>query len=149
MTAGEYCTRDVVITGAQTSVTEAAKLMRQYHVGDLVVTEKRNEDNIPVGIVTDRDLVVEVLAQEVPLDSVSVGDVMSKELVTVSEFDTLVDALEQMKNRGVRRALVVYDHGGLQGILSADDAVEVIAEATSSLASLFRRGRSHEQRERP
>lgn len=149
MTAGKYCNRDVVITELDTTVTEAARLMRKHHVGDLVVTRKQGEENLPVGIVTDRDLVVEVLAQEVSLDSVAVKDVMSTDPVTVTEDETLLDTLELMKSRGVRRILVVGSQGGLQGILSADDAVELVTEAMNSLVKLTRREISHEKQQRP
>ena len=149
MTAGAYCNRDVVITEANTTVIEAARLMRQHHVGDLVVAKKQNDENIPVGIVTDRDLVIEVLAQQVPLDSVTLKDIMRSALVTVSETETLLDTLALMQNRGVRRVLIVNDHGGLEGILSADDAIELIAEASNSLVKLVKHEIMHEQQERP
>lgn len=148
MTAGKYCNRDVVITEPNTTINEAAKLMRQHHVGDLVVVKKQGEENIPVGIVTDRDLVVEVLAQEVPLDAVTFKDVMSTDLVTVSEEETLLDTLALMRNHGVRRTLIVNDHGGLEGILSADDAIGLIAEAMNSLVKLVRHEIMHEEQER-
>ena len=149
MTAGKYCNRDVVITEPNTIINEAAKLMRQYHVGDLVVVKKQGEENVPVGIVTDRDLVIEVLAQEVPPDSMTIKDVMNSKLVTVSEDETLLDTLALVQARGVRRILIVNDHGGLEGILSADDAIELIAEATNSLVKLVRHERMHEEQERP
>jgi len=60
MTAGEYCNREVVITGQDASVTEAAMLMRHHHVGDIVVVEKQGGKTLPIGIITDRDIVVEV-----------------------------------------------------------------------------------------
>lgn len=63
MTVGEYCNREVAIAEQQTEIREAARLMRRLHVGDLVVVENRAGENIPVGILTDRDLVVEVLAR--------------------------------------------------------------------------------------
>ena len=149
MTAGKYCNRDVVITEPNTTITEAAKLMRQHHVGDLVVVKKQGEENMPVGIVTDRDLVVEVLAQDVPLGAVTFKDVMSTDLVTVGEDETLLDTLELMRNRGVRRILIVNNHGGLEGILSADDAIELIAEAMNSLVKLVRREGAREEQEHP
>jgi len=63
--------RGVVVTEPGTTVTEAAKLMRKHRVGDLVVVRKQGEENIPVGIVTDCDLVIEVLAQDVLLDDMT------------------------------------------------------------------------------
>ncbi len=149
MSAGKYCNREVIITGQDATVIEAARLMRQHHVGDLVVVEKRGEENMAVGIVTDHDLVIEVLAQEVSPDSVTIKDVMNRDLVTVSEDETLLDTLALMQRRGVRRVLVNNRHEGLEGILSADDALELIAEAMNSLVKLVRREISHEAQQRP
>ena len=149
MTAGKYCNREVVITGPETTVVEAAKLMRQYHVGDLVVVKQEGNENIPVGIVTDRDLVIEVLAQEVPIESVTFKDVMITELLTVAENETLLDTLALMQKHGVRRALVVNEHGGLEGIMCADDAIELIAEAMNSLVKLVKHEIGHEEQLHP
>lgn len=149
MTAGKYCNREVIITEPNTSIIEAAKLMRKHHVGDLVVVEKRGEENIAIGIVTDRDLVVEVLAQEVPLESVSFKDVMNRDLVTVSEDETLLDTLALMQNSGVRRILIVNSQGGLEGILTADDAIELIAEAMNSLVKLVSHEIKREEQQHP
>lgn len=62
MSVGEICNREVVVADKEEDAREAARLMRQYHVGDLVVVERRGEESIPLGVVTDRDLVIEVLA---------------------------------------------------------------------------------------
>lgn len=149
MTAGEYCTRSVVVTDVKTSVNEAAKTMRQYHVGDLVVTTKRDGQPVPIGIVTDRDLVMEVLAQDIAPESITVGDIMSPDPLMVDTDTTLLDTLERMQNRGVRRAVVVDNNSTLQGILSADDAIEIIAEASAHLAALFHHEIDREQQTRP
>ena len=100
---------------------------------------------MPIGIVTDRDLVVEVLAKDIPLESVTFRDIMNRDLVTVGEEETLLDTLALMQNRAVRRVLIVNSRGGLEGILSADDAIELIAEAMNSLVKLVRREITHEQ----
>ena len=149
MTAGEYCNRTVIITQMDTSIVEAAQLMRQHHVGDLVVVEQQETGAIPVGMITDRDLVIEIIAQEVPVNSVTVKDVMSTDIVTVTEDKTLLDSLNLMQGRGIRRLPVVNKKGVLQGILSADDAIELIAEATSNLARLVKYEISHEARVHP
>lgn len=73
---------------------------------------------------------------------------MSTDLVTVSEEETLLDTLALMRNHGVRRTLIVNDHGGLEGILSADDAIGLIAEAMNSLVKLVRHEIMHEEQER-
>lgn len=148
MTAGVYCNREVVIAAPDAAIVEAARLMRDRHVGDLVVVNKEAGQNLPIGIVTDRDLVVEVLAQEVPLDVVTIKDVMSTDLVIVREEETMLTTLALMRSRGVRRVVVVNAHGGLEGILSADDAIELISEALDSLVKLVRREIRREEKER-
>lgn len=133
MLVGEFCNREVVIVDRETTILEAAKLMRSEHVGDLVVTDNRNSRQIPVGILTDRDIVVELLAEEIELDKVSVGDAMSDELISVKEQDGLQVTIEKMRDRGVRRLPVVDAAGALVGIVTVDDLMEIIAEQLTDL----------------
>lgn len=149
MSAGEYCNRDVVVVEKTEPVREAINLMRGEHVGDVVVVEHQAGQTLPLGILTDRDIVVELLAREVALDSVNVGDVMSYELVTVTEDAKLLDVIKLMRNKGVRRVPVVNHSGGLEGILSSDDILELLAEQLSDIVSLFTREINHEARNRP
>ena len=149
MTAGEYCNREVIIVEPTISVTEAAVLMRRHHIGDLVVVEKEGEQAHPVGIITDRDIVIEVVAQKIDPDSLTVKDIMSTDPVRVAETVSLLDTLELMKQRGVRRVLVIADSGGLQGLLSADDAIELIAEQINDLTQLVDREITREQKQHP
>jgi len=130
-------------------VTEAAELMRNHHVGDLVVVEKAGEATRPVGIITDRDIVIEVMAQKIDPDSLTVKDIMSTDPVSVAETTSLLDTLVLMKQRGVRRVLVVADDGSLQGLLSADDAIELIAEQLNDLTQMVNREITHEQKQHP
>ena len=147
MTSGEYCNREVVITEQDASVTEAAMLMREHHVGDLVVVEKQGEKILPIGIITDRDIVIEVIAQKADPDSLIIKDIMSTGLITVEEKETLLDTLELMHNQGIRRVIVVDNQGSLQGLLSADDAIELIAEAMNNLTKLVKQGLTREEKE--
>ena len=145
MTAGEYCNREVVIVEPEVSITEVASMMREYHVGTLVVVDREGSTARPIGVITDRDLVIEVIAQEVPLDAVVVKDVMNKDLVYVTEQETLLNTIALMHSRGVRRIVVLDDNGNLQGIISADDAIELLAEAMNNLSNVVRREISNEQ----
>jgi len=149
MTAGEYCNREIIITEQTISVAEAAALMRRHHVGDLVVVEKHGEKSLPVGIITDRDIVIEVIAQKIDPESLTVRDVMSNNPVSVSEQHSLLDTLEVMKKRGVRRLLIVDQSGSLQGMLTADDAVELIAEQMNDLTRLIHKELDREQEVHP
>ncbi|HXH01705.1 MAG TPA: CBS domain-containing protein [Candidatus Competibacteraceae bacterium] len=149
MSVGEYCNREVVIAQRNTDIREAAKLMRAHHVGDLVIVEQRGEDRVPVGIVTDRDLVIEVLAQEVAPESITVGDIMAAELAVAREGDGLWDTLNRMRSLGVRRMPVVSASGSLVGILTVDDVLELLAEGLGDLAGLIRREMRRESSSRP
>ena len=116
MPVGEICTREVVIVKRNDSVLEAAKLMRQHHVGDVVVIEERGGVRVPVGIVTDRDLVVEIMAPQLDPAVITVGDIMEQELVTVKESTGLFEAIQYMRSKTVRR-LPIVDENGARGRL--------------------------------
>jgi CBS domain-containing protein len=146
MSAGEYCNRDVVIVSKDESVSAAIELMRSRHVGDVVAVEIIEQTTMPVGILTDRDIVLEILAEGVDLDAVAIGDVMSYELVTVSENTTLIDTIKLMRDKGVRRIPVVNEKGGLEGLLSVDDILELLAEQLTDLVSLIGKEQSRESK---
>jgi CBS domain-containing protein len=148
MFVGEVCTRDVVIIDKSESAQQAARLMRKHHVGDVVVVEQRQGKNFPVGILTDRDIVVELLAKDVDLNTVSVGDAMSYELLTANEDDALAETLKRLRNKGVRRVPVVAEDGSLEGILTMDDFIDMFAEQLDDLVSLISREQKHEQASR-
>ncbi len=149
MSVGKFCNREVVITGRETSILETARLMRRHHVGDVIVAESRDGQQVPVGIVTDRDMVVELLAEEVDLKAVDIGDVMSFDLVVVQEDADLLETVKLMRGKGVRRIPVVNDRGGLVGLLALDDLLELIAEQVGDLVHLIRNEQEREHRKRP
>ena len=136
MTVGHFCNREVVISGRESTIVAVAQLMRLHHVGDVVIVEDKEEGRVPVGIITDRDLVVELIADGVDLDAVTAGDVMSYELVTARTDDSIWETLRRMRGQGVRRMPVVNDQGGLEGILSLDDILELLADELSMLAKV-------------
>jgi CBS domain-containing protein len=142
MPISEVCNREVVIAQPGDTVLEAALLMRQHHVGDVVIVEDRGGKRVPVGIVTDRDLVVEIMAPQLDPATITVGDIMAPDLVTVKEYAGLYEAIELMHSRGVRRLPVVDVNGGLAGILALDDLVELLADEMAALAKLVK----HEQK---
>ena len=148
MSAGEYCNRDVVVTDAATSVLDAAQLMRTHHVGNLVVVDSPADGAKPVGIVTDRDILVEVVAKNVSPEKLTVGDIMSSAIATVGEDTKLIDAIELMRNKGVRRLPVVQANGVLAGILAVDDVIELVAEQLNDLSRLILVEQRHEQKRR-
>lgn len=149
MRAGEFCTREIVVIGKDGTVIEAARLMRDHHVGDLVVIEERNGERIPVGILTDRDIVVEVIAKEADyMHSLAAGDIMSMELMTAREEESLSDTLKRMCARGVRRIPIVNERGGLEGILSIDDLIEQVCEELTDITKLISWQQKREKEER-
>lgn len=142
MPISEICNREVVVVQCNDTILEAARLMRQHHVGDVLVVEDRGGVRTPVGIVTDRDLVVEIMAPELDQMVITVGDIMAPDLVTVKENTGVFEAIQYMRAKGVRRLPVVDDSGGLVGILTLDDLLELLAEELLALAKLVR----HEQK---
>jgi len=142
---GGICIRDVVFTTRDMTVAGAAKLMRENHVGSVVVVERMNGGKrFPVGIITDRDVVVEVVAPGLDAETITVGDIMGGELVTVRENEGLLETMEIMRYKGVRRIPVVDTAGELIGIASIDDLLEVLAEEMTELAKIVARERAHE-----
>lgn len=142
MPISEICNREVVIVQRDNTVREAAQLMRQHHVGDVVVVEDRGKVRVPVGIVTDRDLVVEIMAPAIDQAVITVGDIMVSELATVKENAGVSETIEYMRAKGIRRVPVVDRNGGLVGILTLDDLLELLSEELLSLAKLVK----HEQK---
>lgn len=145
MSIGELCNREVVITQVDDSLPAVARLMREHHVGDVVVVEQREGRNIPVGILTDRDIVVELVAGEVDPKSVRVADVMSSRLLTLNEGENVLESIQRMRGAGVRRAPVQDANGGLVGIVTLDDLLEVLADALGDLSTLTRQGQRRER----
>ena len=137
MLAGEICNRDVVIVRPDETVVDAAKLMRKHHVGAVVVVSEQDGRRVPAGMLTDRDIVVEVIAEDVDLGIVNIGDVMSRDLLAVRESDNVADVLGLMQKKGVRRVPVVNDDGGLEGILALDDLLDLFAEQFANIRALI------------
>ncbi len=141
MAVGELCNREVVIAERNLGVTEATRLMRRHHVGDLVVVDG---DRKPVGIVTDRDIVVEVVAAGVNPEALSLVDIMGPSLATVRDGEGVFEALRYMRDKGVRRMPVVDAAGALVGILTLDDLLGLLAEELGELAKLVSHERERE-----
>ena len=148
MPVGEICNREVVVAERTTTIVEAARIMRRYHVGDLVVVDEVQGRRVPVGMVTDRDLVVEVIAREQPFASCTVSAVMSATVVCVPETAGVIETIQLMRSHGVRRVPAVDAGGALVGILAADDLLDLLAEELSALARIAPRGQEREVRSR-
>ena len=148
MTIGEICNRETIFVARETSINEVARIMREKHVGDLVVVEEKGVRRIPVGIVTDRDLVIEILAKDVSPDTLTVGDVMNTDLLTAQETDDTYLTMQRMRAKGVRRLPVVDAGGSLAGIVTIDDFLDLLASELTSLSRLVSNEQRRERRRR-
>lgn len=141
----EICVLDVACCPRNTSILAAARMMRLHHTGDLVVVD---EDRVPVGIITDRDIVLQVLGKELDPYKITVGEIMSSRLVIAGEAEDTADAMERMRTHGVRRIPVVDDAGGVIGIITLDDLLKVHAAQANALVDIVSKEQTHEQRAR-
>lgn len=141
MPIAEICNREVVIVELNETVLSAAKLMRKHHVGNVLVVKKSNGSSLPISIVTDRDLVVEVMAPEIDASVLTVGDIMPRNLATVTEDTGVFETIQHMRSRGVRRMPVVDGSGNLVGIVTLDDLLGLLVEELGLLTKLV----AHEQ----
>jgi CBS domain-containing protein len=129
----------VVTATPDETVADAARRMRDHHVGTVVVVDGEKRDR-PTGILTDRDIVVGAVAQSPDkIDSLLVGDVMTRDIITSRPAASLHSALSTMHSRGIRRLPVVSGDGRLEGLLAFDDILEVMSEELSELVGLVAR----------
>ena len=144
MSIGKFCRRNVVCAVPDTTIVDAAQLMRRNHIGDLIVVDKPGAERRPVGIVTDRDIVVEVVSVGLDPGLVKLGDLLTQPLVTVDEDTGYAETIRLMSNRGVRRMPVVNKAGVLVGIISFDDLFHQLGIPLSELSGLAIREVRHE-----
>jgi predicted transcriptional regulator len=151
MNVSEICRRNVVTVSRFDDLIKAAQLMREKHVGYLVVVEPDtvNELDRAVGVLTDRDLVISVLAREADPRSLRVEDVMTQEPVMISEAESIEDGLREMRRIGVRRLPVVGRRGEIVGILSLDDILDVLAGELQNVTGSIRNEQRLEGLRRP
>jgi CBS domain-containing protein len=148
MNVGELANRIVTFAYRATPLTEAARLMREQHVGSLVVVDEGPKGRVPVGMLTDRDIVVAVVAGEVDPRTLTVGEVMQGEPITVREEDSVFDSLRLMRRRGIRRVPVVTLAGDLAGIITIDDLLGIVAEQLDDLVRAIATEQAREARVR-
>lgn len=128
---------EVAVISARSPIAEAAKLMRDYRVGSIVVIELNSDGSFsPVGLLTDRDMVTELIAEEVDIRSVTVADVMSPDPITVRHTAQLDEMVTIMRQYNVRRLPVVDERRHLVGFVSFDDLLERVGLELSSLSQI-------------
>lgn len=145
----DVANRDVVTVKPTTTLAECATLMRADHVGSVVVVDTGRMDGKPVGVVTDRDIVLEAVAQSLDPNALTAGDVMSVPVGVVREDDDVVDALARMREHGVRRLPVVAPNGALAGIVALDDLLATLSQQLADIADVCAAERTREGETRP
>jgi CBS domain-containing protein len=129
----ECCNIGVICCGPDAPLTDVAALMRTHHVGDVIVVKFEDDKRIPVGIVTDRDIVVETIAMQVDAAAFTAGDLMSTPVVSVDKSEGLVETLRLMRSHKIRRMPVVTPSGALFGIVTADDVMRLLSAELSMM----------------
>lgn len=147
MQVGEVCTRAVVQCPKNATALEAAKIMRDAHIGNIVIVEDRDGRKIPIGVITDRDIVVQLVAKEINPGDVTVTDLMGTDLYVAYDEEDIHEAIQRMRYRGIRRLPVVGPDSTLTGIIALDDLLEHLADELVGIARVSSRGR-HTERQR-
>lgn len=148
MAIGEIRSREVVFVARNESCAQAARLTREHHVGSLVVLREEAPQRMPVGVITDRDLAVGVMALGLDPEKTLVEVAMRPDLVAIHESEGIGRAIALMRAHGVRRLPVVDRLGALVGVVAADDLIELFAEEMSGLAGLIAGGPRREREQR-
>lgn len=144
MDIGELCNREVVFSTREMGLPEAAQLMRKYHVGNLVVVDDIGGKRMPVGILTDRDIVIEIISQSLDINAFTVGDIMSPNLFSVSEKEGVFETIRLMQAKGIRRVPVIDHDDALTGIITVEDMLAFLAEELTELAKVAPREQARE-----
>lgn len=150
MSVSAICNRQVITIKTDATILEAAQLMRNHHIGDVVVvkeaqnkttekTQNKNDKLIPLGIVTDRDLVIEVVATELDCKVITVSDIMVRPLSVIAESAGIFETIKLMTSKGIRRLPVVNAEGELVGIVTLDDLLILLSNEIGSLTKLVTR----------
>ena len=134
MSIKEIFIREVAVASDHNTVNEAALFMRKAHVGSLVVV---NEKKVPVGIVTDRDIVLSVVAAGLEPDGLKITEVMTPEPAVVHEDASIWDTIQLMRDHGIRRLPVVNGNRELAGIITADDMLDLLSNQLHALIELI------------
>ncbi|NQS77578.1 MAG: CBS domain-containing protein, partial [Methanoculleus bourgensis] len=125
------CREQVVAVSPDTPAVEVARIMGEKNVGSVVIV---SGDNRPVGVITDRDLAVRVMAQERNPGEVRAGDIVTRDVITFRDSMGVYEAIQKMTAEGIRRMPVVDDAGKLIGIVTMDDIIRMLGEEMAAIA---------------
>lgn len=145
MSVSKHCNYKVVTGTGDQGIAEIARLMREHHIGDVIIVEQGIDCAVPVGILTDRDIALRVVAEGLDAEKVKASDVMSRDLMCVHEDDSLADAIQRMRMRGVKRVPVIGRRGELRGILSLDDVLAHLGEELQAATRVLDREIEYEK----
>ena len=148
MNVGEHCRRGVISIADSADIVAAARLMRDQHVGLLSVHRQGDDIRRVIGVLTDRDIVIEVIAKKVDPASITVEDLMSRQPLVADEFEQLSDVLQAMRVAGIRRVPVVDARGALAGVVSIDDAFDIITGFMCDITGSVKSEQRQERRSR-
>ena len=145
MSLSELCNKNVVTISAEDTMLYACKLLRNEHVGCLIVTDLYEGNSQPIGIITDRDVVVKVIAPEVNISKVLVKDVMDSKFISANINDDIHVALNLMRKHGIRRIPLINDSGCLEGIVTIDDLFSYLSDELNKLTRAIYMEQSREK----
>jgi predicted transcriptional regulator len=148
MKVGEVCRRGAISIANTEGITDAARLMREHHVGFLIVYQLGDELRRPIGVLTDRDIVVEILAKKIDPDAFKVDDLMTRQPLLANETEDLSDVLQAMRLAGVRRVPVVDVRGALAGVIAIDDAFDIVTSFMCDITGSIKHQQRVERRAR-
>ena len=143
----DFATSAVAVVEPEAPALVVAQLMRKYHIGALVVVDAHDKTR-PVGIVTDRDLVLELMAEGLDPAVFTTGDIMSVDLVLATPEMDVMDAVQLMKTHGLRRLVMTDDAGALVGIVTMEDVLEQLTRELANLVAGLAGARDRESNER-
>lgn len=139
MNLGSICNREVLIATSAETLREAGRSMIEHNLGSVVVCEDRDGARRPIGILTDRDLMVALISAGRTAERIAIGDAMTRDPLVLHDDEGIEDAAERLRAHAVRRAPVVDAAGALVGIVAIDDLVDLLAEELDGISRLIRR----------
>ena len=136
MLIGSLCSRRPITVTKGAPISDVALLMRDQHIGAVIVTESGPEQPRAVGMITDRDIIRAQLERTADLSRLSAAEVMTRDPLVIGEEESVDGAIAHLRARGVRRAPVVALEGTLVGLISADDLLAHVARKLIGLAEI-------------
>jgi len=140
MQIADLCRDPAIVARRETTVREAAQMMRRYHIDSLIIVDIEDGCQIPAGVVTDRDI-VGALAEGLDPATSTAGDIITEKLALAGEDDDVLDTIERMRLEDARRMPVVNAQGQLTGVVSLDELLLVVAQELAGFSRLPLAGR--------